>query len=471
MTAVTRVLSEFVAAATIVTLPREVVERTRLLLMDHVGIALRARHAAELNPAMLAGLERLGISKGDASVIGDREGYAPATAAFYNGNLAHSLDFDDTHARGSIHPSAPIVPAAMAAAEMVGAHGNQLIAGVVAGYEVQIRLSLALNPTDHYNRGFHPTATCGVFGAAAAAARIFGLTSDQVANAFGLCGSQAAGSMQFLVDGAWNKPYHTGYAAMGGLIAATMAAEGFHGAVDAIEGRAGFLRAYAPDPNPEAAVAGLGEIYETMDIAVKPYPSCRYGHAAMDALIELRAANDLDFHDVKAVEVGLPRTGWNLIGDPEEEKQNPENYVDGQFSMPFVAAVALREGRMGWDDYAKHLADDETLALCKRIHTVVDAKVEAEFPAHMSGVARVETGDGKLEKLVVVAKGEPENFMSDAEMRAKFDDLVGPYLDESHRDRLARALLGLNGDTDVRELLALTRPRQDAKLKVAGGDD
>ncbi|MDX1433738.1 MAG: MmgE/PrpD family protein [Gammaproteobacteria bacterium] len=471
MTAVTRDLSEFVAAATIVTLPREVVERTRLLLMDHVAIALRARHAADLNPAMLAGLERLGLGRGEASVIGDGHGYSPAAAAFYNGNLAHSLDFDDTHARGSIHPSAPIVPAAMAAAEMIGADGNELIAGVVAGYEVQIRLSLALNPTEHYKRGFHPTATCGVFGAAAAAARVFGLTPEQVANAFGLCGSQAAGSMQFLVDGAWNKPYHTGWAAMGGLVAATMAAEGFRGAVEAIEGRAGFLRAYAPNPDFEAAVAGLGETYETMDIAVKPYPSCRYGHAAMDALIELRAANDIDFHDIESVEVGLPRTGWNLIGDPEDEKQHPENYVDGQFSMPFVAAVALREGRMGWDDYAKHLADDDTLALCKRIRTVVDPKAEAEFPAHMSGIARVHTGAGKFEKLVVVAKGEPENFLSDAEMRGKFDDLVSPYLDEAHRERLAKTLLGMNGDTDVRELLALTRAQRDAKLKVAGGDD
>jgi len=342
---------------------------------------------------------------------------------------------------------------------------------VVAGYEVQIRLSIALNPTDHYNRGFHPTATCGVFGAAAAAARVLGLTAEEVAHAFGLCGSQAAGSMQFLVDGAWNKPYHTGYAAMGGLIAATMAAEGFRGAVEALEGKAGFLRAYAPNPSPEAAVAGLGETYETMDIAVKPYPSCRYGHAAMDALIALRAANELDFRDVESVEVGLPRTGWNIIGDPEQEKQRPRNYVDGQFSMPFVAAVALREGGMGWDDYARHLGDAETLALCRRIHSVVDPQVEAEFPAHMSGVARVRTGAGDFEKLVVVARGEPENFLNDAEMRAKFDDLVGPYLEPSDRDRLAAALLGMNGDTDVRKLLALTRPRREAKLKVAGRDD
>ena len=232
-------LAQFVADLQFSRLPQDVVERTRLLVLDHVGIALRARHAAALNSAMSDSLDVLGLSGGDAVVIGDERGYSPAAAAFYNGNLAHSLDFDDTHARGSIHPSAPIVPAALAAAEMTGADGQRVVAGIVAGYEVQIRLSIALNPTEHYNRGFHPTATCGVFGAAAAAGSILGLTTDQIVSAFGLCGSQAAGSMQFLVDGAWNKPFHVGYAAMGGLVSAVMASKGFIGTKESLEGTKG----------------------------------------------------------------------------------------------------------------------------------------------------------------------------------------------------------------------------------------
>ena len=470
MVAVTRKLSEFAAELQFDNLPGKVVERTRLLAMDHVGIALRARHVAALNDAMSSAIAKLGLGAGAGSVIGDEGGYAPPAAAFYNGNLAHSLDFDDTHARGSIHPSAPIVPAAFAAAEMAGVNGREIVAGIVAGYEVQIRLSIALKPSDHYARGFHPTATCGVFGAAAAAARVFGLSVEQVENALGLCGSQAAGSMQFLRDGAWNKPFHTGYAAMGGLIAASFAAEGFHGAGEAIEGRAGFLHGYAPDADHAVAVAGLGERFETMNIAVKPYPSCRYGHAAMDALIALRAANDIGFEEIESVEVGLPRTGWNLIGDPQSDKQRPKNYVDGQFSMPFVAAVALRDGAMGWDSYAAHLEDHDTLALCKRIRSVVDPKVEAEFPAHMGGLVRVHTGRGNFERMVVIARGEPENFLSAETMRAKFDDLTGPYLDETGRDRLAGALLQLGECTDLRALLALTRANQEA-LRVVGSDD
>lgn len=455
----TETLARFVADLQFDDLPAEVIERTHLLVMDHVGVALRARYAADLNEAMQGALDSLGFRGGQASVIGDPEGYAPAAAAFYNGNLAHSLDFDDTHARGSLHPSAPILPAAFAAAEMCGANGHQLIAGIVSGYEVQIRLSLALNPTEHYRQGFHPTATCGVFGAAAAAARIFGLAPKKVESAFGLCGSQAAGSMQFLSDGAWNKPFHTGYAAMSGLIAATMARQGFVGAADALEGeKGGFLRAYSPSPDPEEVTAGLGDRFETLEIGVKPYPSCRYGHAALDALIGLRAAHGLDYADIESVEVGLSSTARILIGDPESDKQNPKNYVEGQFSMPFVAAVALREGRMNWDDYAKHLEDPETLALCRRIRTVVDERVEAEFPANMSGAARIITSERQFEEMVVIPKGEPENFSTPDEMREKFDTLTQPYLSQEVRNRLVESLLSLQDANGVHELLAMTRP-------------
>lgn len=471
MTAITRELAEFVARTSYDALPVEVRERAKWLVTDMFGIAVRARREAESTPGLLSAVERLGIGQGKAGVIGDERVYSPPAAALVNGTLAHSLDFDDTHARGSLHPSAPIVPAALAAAEMAGASGRELLAAIVAGYEVQIRLSLALVPQDHYDRGFHPTATCGVFGAAAAAGRVFGLSADAIAQAFGIALSQAAGSMQFLVDGAWTKRLHVGYAAMSGLIAASLAREGFHGAVDAIEGKAGFLRAYAPNPMFEKAVADLGQVYETMAIAIKPYPACRYSHAAIDALIELRAAHGLDWEQIETVEIGLPRTGWNIIGDPEADKQRPENVVDGQFSMPFVAAVALREGAMQWDHYARHLSDPKTLALCRRIKTVVDPQAEAEFPQQMSAIVRLRTHEDALEKFVRVAKGEPENFVTAEELRSKFDGLVAPYLSERRRDELARALLGLEQAKDIGAVLRLSRPDQASGRRAASGGD
>jgi 2-methylcitrate dehydratase PrpD len=246
-----------------------------------------------------------------------------------------------------------------------------------------------------------------------------------------------------------------------------MAGEGFKGPGQAIEGKDGFLNVYAPAADPAKAVAGLGETWETLAIAVKPYPSCRYSHAAMDALIRLKADNDIDAGEVEAVEIGLPHTGWNIIGDPETEKQNPTNVVDGQFSMPFVAAVALTQGGMEWDDYDRFIGDGSILDLCRRVTSVVDAQAEAEFPSQMSAVARVRTARGDFETFVAIPKGEPENFLSIEELRAKFDGLTGPYLDAADREAFAEALLNLETAEDIGAVLALSRPR-DSVHAVAG---
>ena len=471
MAGATRRLAEFAAGIDYASLDPRVVERTRMLLTDQVGISIRGRNDADLSASMAAALRHLGLGDGNASVIGDGAAYSPPAAALFNGNLGHSLDFDDTHASGSIHPSAPIVPAALAAAEMAGANGRTVVAAVVAGYEVQIRLSLALGPSEHYRRGFHPTATCGVFGAAVAAGRILGLDASRMEDALGLCGSLAAGSMQFLVDGAWNKPFHTGYAAMNGLVAACMAREGFRGAREAVEGRAGFLHAYAPNANPALAAADLGERWETLRIAIKPYPSCRYSHAPVDALIALRDEHAIDWREVESVEVGLSRTGWDLIGDPEDEKQRPATYVDGQFSMPFCAAVALRDGALTWDSYRTHVGDPDTLDLCRRVRTMVDDRAEADFPDRMSGLARVTTRHGTWERYVRVPKGEPENFLTREELKAKFDGLAAPWMGANRRDALAEALLAIDEASDVTTILHMTRPIEPVTVAAGAAGD
>jgi 2-methylcitrate dehydratase PrpD len=429
---------------------------------------VRARYEAESTPAMVAATTRLGLAHGTCTVIGDAAGYSPAGAAMLNGTLAHSLDFDDTHAPGSLHPSAPIIPAAFAAAEMTGADGKATIAAIVAGYEVQIRLSLALDPAAHYDQGFHPTATCGAFGAAAAAGRLLGLDAKGHVNAFGIVLSMAAGSLQFLVNGAWTKRSHVGHAALCGLTAATLAAEGYQGAAEALEGKWGFLHAYAPAADATKVVAELGTRWETLKIAVKPYPSCRYSHAAIDGIRALAGTHSIKAEEVEAVTVGLPEAGWKIIGDPEPAKQSPASVVDGQFSMAFCAAVALRSGGLVWDDYARHLGDRETQALCKRIRTRIDPRAQADFPAEMSASVHVKTARGAFETYVRVPKGEPANFLSAAELRAKFDGLVAPYLASVRADAFARALLALDEARDIGAVLRLARPEaRTAELRVA----
>ena len=219
----------------------------------------------------------------------------------------------------------------------------------------------------------------------------------------------------------------------------------------------------------EKAVAGLGSDFETLNIAVKPYPSCRYSHAAIDGVLALKAANDINAADVTSIRIGLPKTGMRIIGDPIADKQRPQNVVDGQFSMPFVAAVALREGRMGWDDYASHIKNDDTLQLCRKITTHVDDRAEAEFPANMAATVQLESSQGGFETLVKIPKGEPSNFLSDDELLAKFNSLSSPYLSSANLAQLSDSLINLEQVKDIGALFALTRA--DSSLKVAAGDD
>ena len=458
MAGITQELAAFCADLTYDALPSKVIERAKLLILDTAGIIIRARHDAESTPSLMASVKRLGLTDGQCSVFGDNVAYAPPAAALVNGILAHSLDFDDTHAMASLHSSAPIVPAALAAAELSGASGRDFIAACVAGYELQIRLSLALRPSDHYDRGFHPTATCGVFGAAAAAGKLLGMSAEGIQSAFGIALSQSAGSMQFLADGSWTKRSHVGQAAQNGLICAVMASEGFKGPKAAFEGEWGFLHAYAPDADYDEAVAELGERWETLNLAVKPYPSCRYSHASLDGLIQLKNEYDIDANEIEEVEIGLAEMGWKIIGNPEEAKHHPKSVVDGQFSMPFCAAVVLREGGMVWDDYAKHINDANTLELCKKVNVSIDQRVEDLAPDLMSGTVRIKTKAGEYETLIKVALGEPENFMSEKQFRGKFDGLCAPYLGQEKSGKLANALMHIEEANSLRSVMELSQP-------------
>lgn len=464
MVQVTRILAEFADDLVYASLPDEVTVRIKQLILDLAGNIIRARHDANSTDSVIAAMTRLGYAAGDCTVLGDPSGYTAPGAAMINGTLAHSLDFDDTHAAGSIHSGAPIVPAAFAAAEMVHASGEDVIAAIVAGYEIQIRLSLALGPSDHYDRGYHPTATCGIFGAAAAAGKLLDLNAKELASAFGVALSQSAGSMQFLHEGGWTKRSHVGQAAMNGVIAASLAKEGFKGAVDAIEGDAGFLHAYTPNADAARAVADLGTVWETLNVAVKPYPSCRYSHAPLDALIALRSAQDIKPDDITKVTVGVSKTGWKIIGEPAARKHQPKSVVDGQFSMPFCAAVALRTGGLGWDDYAHHLTDPDTLALCQRVDTVVDPRADAAFPDNMAGSVCIETTTNTYAAFVEMPKGEPGNFVSNDELLTKFNGLASPYVGASALDTMASGLLSLDKIDDIGGLLGLSQSKSPIAL-------
>ena len=437
----TATLAAYVAELKFEDIPQEVRERAKALALDFLGSAIRARRDAESTPTLFKTLETLALdTRGESTVFGDNRTWTPAVAALLNGALGHSLDFDDTHADASLHPSAPVVPAAFAVGELVGASGREVLTAIVAGYEVCCRLGLALDPTSHYARGFHPTATAGTFGAAAAAAKLFGLPQEKIVAAFGLAGSQAAGSLQFLVNGGWNKRYQVGASAMNGVIAATLARNDFVGAAESIEGKHGLLVGYTDNAHPEKVTAGLGKVYETMNVGVKPYPSCRYTHAALDALIAMRREHNLTPGQIKRVEIGLHRNGITLTGDAAT-KRHPTSVVGGQFSMFFTGAVALDQGRFGWDDYDR-LGDAAIDALADKFDVVRDERMEQGRKHPFGARVRITTEDGVHERIHADPSGEPNSFPDAQAMTQKFLTLARPVLN-GRADELADAILSL----------------------------
>ncbi|MBV9561121.1 MAG: MmgE/PrpD family protein [Bradyrhizobium sp.] len=451
----TATLADYVAELKFDDIPPEVLDRAKLLTLDFLGSAIRARRDAESTPSLLKMLESLALDgKGQSTVFGDDRTWTPAVAALLNGALGHSLDFDDTHADSSLHPSAPVVPAAFAVGEMVGASGREVLTAIVAGYEVCCRLGNALDPTSHYARGFHPTATAGTYGAAAAASKLFKLPAERIEAAFGVAGSQAAGSLQFLVNGAWNKRYQVGAAAMNGVIATTLARNAFVGATESVEGKHGLLVGYTDDPHPDKAVAGLGSTYETMKIGVKPYPSCRYTHAAIDALIALRREHNITPDQIRKVEIGLHRNGITLTGDAAT-KRHPRSIVGGQFSMFFTGAIALDQGRFGWDDYER-LGDAALDALADKFDVVQDDRLEQGRSHPFGARVSITTGDGVHERLNPDPSGEPNSFPDAQMMQQKFLTLARPVL-SGRADQLADAILSLERYDRVAQATELGR--------------
>jgi len=426
-------------------------------LLDWFAVAIGGATHADSTPSILDGVRRIAgptpdpDADGTATLLPSGERLTPADAALANGALAHSLDFDDTHLASSLHPGAPVIAAALAAAEGEGEEtaADRFRAGVAAGYDVACTVGEAVGPDAHYARGFHVTATCGTFGAVAAAGVVRGLDADELRNAFGIAGSQAAGSLQFLANGAWNKRLHPGLAARRGVEATDLALAGFVGAANPLAGEHGFFAGYSDEPNP-AAVDGIGERDAVAETGRKPYPCCRYLHAAIDALREIAPA--VDPAAVEAVEVAIPSAGVRLTGEPIDAKRRPDGFVDCQFSAPFAAALTLAEGTADAEAFLRAVGrldepprwdDPDVRRLMDATSVGTDPAIERRFPEEWGARVAVTADGGTREASVSVPLGEPERPLSTAETEEKAAGLLaGSGVDA---DRLAAVVESLPG--------------------------
>jgi 2-methylcitrate dehydratase PrpD len=439
----TRMLTEYLAALEPADLPAEVLNRARYFLLDYLGVAIRGS-CAESSLAVQRMVARIDAS-GNATVIGTSLSTTPHLAALANGAAAHAIEMDDTHSGGSIHLGAVIYSAALAAAPLVpDASADRFFTAVVAGYEMSARLAMALQPKQHYALGFHPTATCGVFGAAVTVGRLLGLSTAQILHALGIAGSMAAGSMEFLAEGAWTKRIHPGFAAQNGIQAALLAREGFTGPQRVFEGRDGFLWSHSRNAFPERLTSDLGTTFEVMQTSVKPHACCRYMQGPIDAMLQLVRRHDIQPADVREIRVAVLEAGWSIVAEPRERKYHPASVVDAQFSMPFGAAIAVLERAAGLDQFSlDKILSPATRKLMEKVVLVKDLRLEENFPREWPARVVITLEDGReLETEVRYPKGDPENALSWEELKAKFDALSSPVLAAERRQKIVAAVSG-----------------------------
>jgi len=423
------------------TLPAEVMDRARYFFLDYLAVAIRGSQE-ESAKCVQRMIERID-APGRASVLGTSIRTLPGFAAFANGTASHGIEMDDTHSGGSIHLGTTMYSVALAIAESTPEiSAEAFLAAVVAGFEAAARIAMAVQPKEQYALGFHPTQTCGVFGAAITAAKLFGLTEEQTLAAVGITGSMAAGSMEFLAEGAWTKRIHPGLAAQNGFQAAMLAAEGFTGPRRILEGRDGFLHAYSRHPVPERLTAGLGASYEILNTSVKPHACCRYMQGPIDAILEIVRENGLAEPDITKIEVAILEAGWNIVCEPRAQKYSPESVVDAQFSMPFGAAVAVLYGAAGLDQFTLEQVHLPSVAkVMGKVTLVKDPSIEQTFPKEWPARVRVQLCNGQTrEKFVRYPKGDPENPLSWSEMADKFRALAGRALPADRCERIIQEL-------------------------------
>ncbi len=443
----------------------DILRDARRRVTDVVGIALAA---SGMETARIVGEVVDGWGGNEhAGVVGRERAYPAASAALLNGTLAHSLDYDDTHLPSILHPSAAVVPAALAAAEAAGASGRELLAAVAAGDELVVRVGMAgydgeLGNSVFFEKGLHATSICGTLGAALASAMLFGLDEEAVGHAVAISASMGAGIIEANRTGGTVKRTHCGWAAHAGVTAAELAAHGLTGPPTVFEGRFGFLRAYLDeDADVGAITGGLGQRWELARVFFKPYPANHFTHAGIDAAIRLREEG-LDLEQIAGIELGVAAPVLRTIAQPREEKARPKTGYAAQFSGPFTVATALVGGGglgVSLDDFTDDdVEDEEKLRLASLVTCSADEVCTRVFPNQFPALLRIRLEGGETrEARVMHNRGGPENPLSDDELEVKFRDNAARALSREQVEDLEEALGDLEDGGSVDTVMRMTR--------------
>lgn len=447
---VTQVLADWTASLSLSDVPGDVLSASEARILDVLGLVMLARRF-DIGQALLRGARTLG-GPPEARIFGEPGLTGAATAALANGAMAEAIEFDDTHNETVVHVGAPVVAAALAAADAADAGGLDLLLAVAAGAEATCRLA-AVGPGLFHPRGFHPTGIFGPFGAVFAAGRASGASSETLVHAAGIAGSQACGLLECWSDGTWAKAAHPGWAAHTGILALRWAAAGLTGPARVIEGRAGLYRAYVPDASPDfaRATAGLGDIWEGRNISFKPYPAAHVLHGLLEAALSLSGRLDPDEIDSVVCDVA---PHWEaIVCEPLEVKQRPASAAEARISLQHAVAEALVFGDLSADAFgAERLQDGRVrrLAAAARYQVRPDWTDRTVFPGRL----HVRLRDGRdFSSEVMSNLGGAARPMPFETVAAKFRANVAGVLSPEAAERVCRDVRRLREGLSARQML------------------
>jgi len=411
-------IGRFAGELKLADVPAAVVEKAKLVFLDTLGIAL-ASSTMDFGLMAINVARKLGGPKASL-LIGTSDRVAAANAVIANGTLAHGLDYDDTLEEAIVHTGCCAGITALAAGEEVGATGAAVLEAAIVGTEVLCKVGLVA-PGKFHARGFHPTAICSTFGAAAAAGKLYGLNVNQWVDAFGLCGSQSSGIIEYLADGTWTKRIHPGWSAHGGVIATLLAKEGFRGPAKVLEGTHGFFSAFGGKNDYDfEKILELGQRWEIPRLTFKSYPCGSISHPYMDCALRIKQKHSPHPDQIKEVICRTAEGPVHRLWEPLANKQKPVSSYGAKFSLPYSIAVMLIRGRAGLEEFSESaIRDHEVLDLAAKVRYEVDPTID--YPRHFEGHVKVKMNDGTIfEEDQLHPRGGFEDPLPPSEIEDKF---------------------------------------------------
>ena len=447
----------WVEALTFDDLPPDVVHSTRLRILDVLGLAL-AGSQTEFGRSVRAAASSMSAG-GPCHVFGTGERLGVTAAPFVNAAASQALEYDDTHIESIVHMSSPTVAAGLALSEITPVTGRELITAIALGNEVSCRVG-SVSSGEFHKRGFHPTGLFAPFGVAYLAGKILGSDVDTMAAAAGNTGSFASGILECWVDGTQSKFLHSGWAAQAGISAAYLAREGVTGPSKVFEGRFGLFSSHLQEPDAPRDFSrirdDLGMHWESRNSSFKPFPTAHVLHPYISALLRLKHEQGIKASEVREIKCPVAEFIVPIVCEPVVEKCAPATRDHGRVCLQYSLAEALYHGELGRKAYAADSVNNpEILELARRVRYYVDPDYPG--PGRFKGSVEITMSDGtSFEEVEENTRGSAENPMSDAELRAKFDDNAGGFLSDAARQRLAEVIANLEQLDNASDLVALT---------------